>query len=433
MIESFPSKKIGMQSAATASLQKRLGPVYEAIDNEKYTLAVKICDKAIGKGSKDTIALKALKSLAMVRSGIYQPAYDLAHEVKQTRPTDLPTLQACFLTFKMLHMYDEIVDLYSHAYAAIPGDEELANHYFMAVARKGDWKTLQMAAVKIQKSFKTNQKYYFWMVMAIYLQAIDPSNVKSKKLLLQLGEKMMERAYSDSKIVDYEALQLYQMILEALEKYQESLALIQGPLAHLCKVDLDRKKVCIELMAKIGNKNNQDIADICRSALLENSDDWILHTKLLEIILAIDKSGSDKHFQFIRALQTSEIDKKKPARGPFLAELYYLKALDRDCNTAIENYLKTFGALLCCYDDLFPLLDGVTGDQYVELSKTLSSYLSLDQTPTISQTRININTLKLIRYFTHKFGSLDVEAEISTLLDLYSKSCNELSMSSLNM
>lgn len=129
------------------SLGERLTPVYNAIDNEKYSLAIKICDKALAKGSKDSNAIKALKSLAMVRSGsMYQASYDLAHQVKMTRPIDSPTLQACFMTFKFLHMYDDIIDMYSVAFTMCPTNEELANHWFMALARKGDWKALQQVS-----------------------------------------------------------------------------------------------------------------------------------------------------------------------------------------------------------------------------------------------------------------------------------------------
>ncbi|KAJ3327237.1 N-alpha-acetyltransferase 25, NatB auxiliary subunit, partial [Kappamyces sp. JEL0680] len=99
-----------------------------------------------------------------------------------------------------------------------PGNEEWANHWFMALARKGDWKLLQQvsdvsnpqAAVKIQKEYK-KEKYYFWMVMSIYLQVLPgrshpkaletPSN---STLLYTLAERMMEKALKEEKIKDYE-------------------------------------------------------------------------------------------------------------------------------------------------------------------------------------------------------------------------------------
>jgi N-terminal acetyltransferase B complex non-catalytic subunit len=129
-------------------MSNRLAPVYDAIDDEKYDLAIKICDKAMSKKDvKDFQTLKALKALALCRSGLFQQAYDLAYEVKRTNPIDAPTLQATFLIFKMLHMYDEIVQLYANAFNLSPGNEEWAIHWFMALVRKGDWKALQQVII----------------------------------------------------------------------------------------------------------------------------------------------------------------------------------------------------------------------------------------------------------------------------------------------
>jgi N-terminal acetyltransferase B complex non-catalytic subunit len=38
---------------------------------------------------------------------------------------------------------NDIVDLYEAAYKNSPGDEELANHWFMALVRKGEYKSAQ--------------------------------------------------------------------------------------------------------------------------------------------------------------------------------------------------------------------------------------------------------------------------------------------------
>jgi hypothetical protein len=97
----------------------------------------------------------------------------------------------------------------------------------------------------------------------------------------------------------------------------------------------------------------------------------------------LSKSGSEEYLAFIKSLQESEAEKKKPSRGPFLAELYYLKAVSLDYTTSIETYIKKFGTLLCCYDDLFPILDNVTDTQCSVLSKSLFNYLIQDQTPTV--------------------------------------------------
>lgn len=183
----------------------RLQPIFDAIDQENYALAIKICNKALVKDQyRDAQSIKALKSLALCRSGLYQPAYDLAIEVKLTKPTEPYALQFCFMTLKMLHMHEDIIELYANAFNQQPGNEEWANHWFMGLARKGDWKQLQQAAVKINRQFKQD-KYYFWIVVSIYLQSKSNANNNSG-MLLTLAERMMQKGAQESKINDLEGI-----------------------------------------------------------------------------------------------------------------------------------------------------------------------------------------------------------------------------------
>jgi N-terminal acetyltransferase B complex non-catalytic subunit len=183
----------------------KFGPIYDAIDSERYDFAIKICDKAIKKSPKspENQTIKALKALATVRSGLYQQAYDLAIEVKRTNPTDPHAIQAIFLTLKMLQMHDDIIDLYKTSYTIKP-NEEWGNHWFMALARKGDWKQAQQQANKFHKEFQ-QEKYFFWMIMTVYLQAIDPDN-KNGSILLKLVDKMLEKAMDEGKIFNFESI-----------------------------------------------------------------------------------------------------------------------------------------------------------------------------------------------------------------------------------
>ena len=65
------------------------------------------------------------------------------------------------------------------------------------------------AAIKINKEFK-QPKYYFWMAVSIYLQALEP-DAKNGKVLLSLAEKMMAKALLDGKITDFESNCLYSL------------------------------------------------------------------------------------------------------------------------------------------------------------------------------------------------------------------------------
>jgi hypothetical protein len=95
--------------------------------------------------------------------------------------------------------------MYEAAAQRLPWDEELANQWFMAIVRKDppDYKSLQQAAMKINKQFK-NSKYYLWTVMATYLQALPGGSTSS--LFLNLAEKMMDKAITDGHLKDFEGI-----------------------------------------------------------------------------------------------------------------------------------------------------------------------------------------------------------------------------------
>ncbi|KAJ3110336.1 hypothetical protein HDU96_006720 [Phlyctochytrium bullatum] len=77
-----------------------------------------------------------------------------------------------------------------------------------------DLKGLQQVAMKMQKQFKTD-KYFFWVVVALYMQ---------------------------------KELQLYIKILLALGKREEAINVVKGELSAVCKVDFERKRIHIELL-----------------------------------------------------------------------------------------------------------------------------------------------------------------------------------------
>ena len=98
-----------------------------------------------------------------------------------------------------------IIALYDHAYSLHPGNEELANHWFMAQARAHplNSKALQGAAMKLYRAFK-RPKYFLWSVMTLYLQIQEQDG--SNKMLCAIAEKMLAKGAEDDKITDFEGM-----------------------------------------------------------------------------------------------------------------------------------------------------------------------------------------------------------------------------------
>ncbi|KAJ3308763.1 N-alpha-acetyltransferase 25, NatB auxiliary subunit [Boothiomyces sp. JEL0838] len=369
----------------------KFAPIYNAIDDENYRFAIQIIDKALKKNplSNDVPTLQALKALSLVRSGSYQEGYNLAYSVKQMKPSDPYTVQALFLAFKMLKMNDDIIDLYSNAYELSP-NEEWANHWFMGLARKGDYKILQQAAVKINKEFKSD-KYYFWVVVSIYLQSMEKKS-SNPKLQLTLAERMMDKALKEFKEFNYEAAQLFLDILKDQGKYQAALDLVQGPLKSVYKVEYERKKVCIEYFIKLNDYDN--IVEYSMNALRENPEDWSVHEALL---VGVAHKNVENVLEFYKELQDLASKDKYLKRGPFLGEFYYRiqsGAFDGIVDL-IMTFIDNFGSTQSCFDDLFPRLHAIPEEHVPTLVERIYSILDLK----IKQVKLNINCIKLLRFF----------------------------------
>lgn len=69
--------------------------------------------------------------------------------------------------------------------------------------------------------------------MSIILQATrgdGKSDPNKRKLLLSLAERMMEKLILDGKLDAEQEVQLYVMVLELQNKYEDIMAVLEGPL-----------------------------------------------------------------------------------------------------------------------------------------------------------------------------------------------------------
>jgi len=184
----------------------KLQPIYDLLDADNPKAALVQCQKILKKQPNASM-VKALKALALQRLGMKDEAVSLANEVKVLHPTDLHLLQTVMYVYRNLGLHQDIKELYESAYHKHPGKEEMAAHYFMALVRLQDFKSAQMTALKMQKTFKQD-KYMFWAIMSIYLQAKEQSekDPKSPNILINLAERMMQKAATEKRITNFEGL-----------------------------------------------------------------------------------------------------------------------------------------------------------------------------------------------------------------------------------
>ncbi|XP_048582689.1 N-alpha-acetyltransferase 25, NatB auxiliary subunit isoform X2 [Nematostella vectensis] len=359
--------------------ERRLRPVYDALDSLKNKQAIQLVDKILKK-QKDLHCAKALKALALWRSGKPEECKLLMDELCADKPTDEPTLQAMSICFKEMQKPEGIVTIYETAVKHSPTNEEFLSHLFMAYVRVADYKKQPQAAMNLYKVSSKNP-YYFWAVMSYVMQALSCKDKKlSQGMLLPLAERMVEKFAKEGKIKEETEVQLYLMILEALEKYEKALDMLDGPLAEKLVSDAN-------------------IREEKRGEYLTKLERWaeanIVYKNLVEKVNMPD-SSIDMLDNMLRSLvETEKLKGKIALRGPFLAQLELEKLIQENhVKAGTRNdvmplvdlhiaYFERFGDKHCCFQDLAPyiyLLDADEREQFVDAIKNSLSEVQEDDT-----------------------------------------------------
>ncbi|KAI8048031.1 N-acetyltransferase B complex non catalytic subunit-domain-containing protein [Gilbertella persicaria] len=334
------------------TLEKKLRPLYEALDEGQNKIALQHCTKLLKK-NPDWPLVKALKALVLVRTGKEQEAFELCEQVKKVVPTDEATLQAVTMSLKELGKHAMIVELYENAANIQPKNEEFANHWFMAMVRNNDYKGQQAAAVKLHRVFKQN-KYLFWAIMSLALQGA------TNTLSYVLAERMMAKALEENRLDQVEHMRLYLLILMDQKKNQEALKLLME--TELGKTALKDPEVC-QIKSELLRENQrwEQVLEMSAEALKENTDDWFHWLAYFEAVDALkenDQVIQDAH-TLVANLQQVELNNKVLKRGPFLAQLdldhRLLKMGKQDESVALDHivsYFERFGSKNCAFEDL---------------------------------------------------------------------------------
>ncbi|KAI9310584.1 N-acetyltransferase B complex non catalytic subunit-domain-containing protein [Dichotomocladium elegans] len=380
------------------TIEKKVRPLYEAIDDGQNKQALQLANKLLKK-NPDWPLVKALKALVLVRTDKDNEAAELCVQVKKTIPTDQATLLALTLAYQELGQNSAIVELYENAANQQPKNEEFANKWFMAMVRNGDHKGQQAAALKLHRTFK-NDKYLFWAIMSLALQG------KTSALSYTLAERMMAKAQEEGRLEEVEHLRLYLLILMDQKKHADALQLLDSSLGQKSLRDPEVRQIRAELLQENGKWDQ--LLQVAEHALVEeNADDWISWIQYFDA-LAATSTDYEKGYALVERLKKAALDAPMLKRGPFLAELeldYRLIKLQKDQTAAlghIVSYFERFGSKSCCFEDIQTYIDVLKGDHpaataFIQsLSNTLKE--SDEKSIRIKNVYKRVNIRKIERY-----------------------------------
>ncbi|XP_028396566.1 N-alpha-acetyltransferase 25, NatB auxiliary subunit-like [Dendronephthya gigantea] len=381
--------------------ERRLRPVYDALDSMNNKKAIQHADKILKK-QKDLHCAKVLKSIALLRSGRREECEKLMEEVKKKEIADDSTLQAMTICFKEMERHSEISDIYEVAVKKSPQNEELSTHLFMSYVRTSQYKKQQQVAMNLYKKFQKNP-YYFWAVMSCIMQAsvCEDEHVK-KNMLLPLAEKMILKFIKDKKVESHEEVYVYLLVLEMQEKYEGALEVINGPLGEFLFPNVKAKKK-VDYLLKL--ERWREVNLLYKNLIEENPDEWSSYQGYLESMIKLvetnysDTDGNNScdvpdHSvsmvrEFLEKMKNKELEKEtKRNRGPFLACLELRKRQNEenilkssaeppgDLKALIVEYFQFFGDKSVCFSDLCVYIDLLDPTQKLEFLESCRASLS---------------------------------------------------------
>lgn len=371
--------------------ERRLRPVYDALDNLNNKLAIQLADKILKK-QRDLHCAKALKALALLRLNRTDECSELQEELKKIDVWDDSILQCMTMTYKEMQQPEEIASVYELAVAKNPKNEEFLSHLFMAYVRIGNNLKQQKTAMSLHKCFPQKNPYYFWAVMSIYMQALSSEDEKAiHSMLLPLAERMVAKYAKEDKIQAEAEVQLYLMVLEKAGKYEEALAILKDESdGSIGKLVNEREDILIMYLEKL--QNWPQLNKLYKQLLKERPDQWLYYVGYLDSAFSLIKSdwkpkeGENREEEspdFTVTLVKQFLDKKLESngqiRGPYLAKMDFFKRMiedENDCQDQLLdnliNYYDEFGCRSCCFVDVAPYIDMLNEDHRNQLIKLVA-------------------------------------------------------------
>ena len=199
--------------------------VIEAIDQQDYNKALKICNTNIHKGN-DANYFKTMKGFWLMKLKKPTEGLDLAAEVKATKPKNAILCKYLALIYTEGGQYSEATSILEDTYISNPEDEDIGQDLFFSYVRENKLLKQQNHALLLYKNFE-KEIYALWAVETMYLIKLSIKNFETKILdiayLLLL--KVMKHPDFD---MDKKFVMLYLKVLKKQGNYNEALEFIES-------------------------------------------------------------------------------------------------------------------------------------------------------------------------------------------------------------
>lgn len=170
---------------------------------------------------------QALNAYYLFASGNTSGALEACNSLKEKVPSDPEALDLLSETFSRLLCKPQATEVYENAVKKYPSTELILVWFNKALAQF-DTRTLQRAAMLLQKHAKSSRQYTLWAALAGYLWGCETSLDKERLMQLALAQGLVEKVAPAQR---NDELYLYAQILAKQGAYDRVVEVLR-PLQH---------------------------------------------------------------------------------------------------------------------------------------------------------------------------------------------------------
>ncbi|KAK9867593.1 hypothetical protein WJX84_000627 [Apatococcus fuscideae] len=247
-----------MDYRITDAYDRRLRPLYDALDSGNWKAGAKAATTALSKYPGDQ-TVRLLQGILHQRSGKKTEAIRVCNEVAAEVPTDERVLSTLAHLCRKLNKLVLVREVLEKATAADAKNVDLLRGLFGAYARESKFAEQQQVASKLQRLSGPEEPYIWWIICSLILQAraaVQGTQTSlSPQQLLKLAEGMISKQKQRLKTPwTYEETMLFIGVLQAQGKHQEALEHVQGPGAGGLVIAAERGALEGRLLVAAGQK-----------------------------------------------------------------------------------------------------------------------------------------------------------------------------------
>jgi len=254
------------------ALHRKLEPLYELLDKGNNKAALKGATQLLAKHPNLQIA-RALKGIALYRSGKKDEGVAICDEIKDEGPEDDNTLHTLQVFYRNAGMPSSIVSMFEAASARDPKNLEHLSLLFSAHARDFAFVKQQQCAMKLYR-LTNDPKHVMWAVCGILLQTRGMTREERRDATLtRLAAGMCAKLEKNGGVTDRETLLVCARVLRECGRGRDARTLLESALAEKCvPMKAERLSLCATQAAEDGDVD--DALAHWRGVLKEMPDDW---------------------------------------------------------------------------------------------------------------------------------------------------------------